>query len=78
VNRHATTFADIARAYAAAGELDAAQVYALQAIDSAVATGHLYVVPDLLALANELRLRDPREPHAAAIVEYAQVALQHR
>jgi transcriptional regulator with XRE-family HTH domain len=78
VNRHATTFADIAKAYAAAGELDAAQVYALQAVDSASATGHLYVVPDLLALANELRLGNPREPHAAAIVEYAQLALQHR
>lgn len=78
LNRHATTFADIAKEHAAAGELDAAQIYALQAIDSAVATGHRYVVPDLLTLANQLRMRDPREPHAAAIVEYAQLAVQHR
>jgi hypothetical protein len=53
-NRHASTFYDIARAYAAAGELQAAEVYAIQAIDSAVATSRTYIIPRFLKLAEAI------------------------
>ncbi len=77
-NRHASTFYDIARAYAQHGELDAAQTYAIQAIDTAVATDRWYIVPRFLSLAEALKQRNPQERHARAITEYALLALQKK
>lgn len=74
-NRHASAFYDMAWAYAQMGELEATQAYAFQAIDKAHATDRLYIIPRCITLAQGIQQRDPGEPHAAAILEYAHVAL---
>lgn len=74
-NRQASTLYDISRAYTATGELEAAQVYALQAIDKAVETNRLYIVPRFLTLAKGIQQQDSHEPHARTIAEYAQNAM---
>jgi hypothetical protein len=76
-NRHASAYYDLSRAYAAAGELEAMQAYAFQSIDKALATNRLYIVPRFITLAQEIQTKDRRESHAAAIAEYARVALGH-
>jgi hypothetical protein len=74
-NRHASTFYDIARAYAATNELEAMQTYAFRSIDKAQATNRLYLLPRFVTLAQQIQARDPHEPHAATIAEYVHVAL---
>ena len=74
-NRHASAFYDLSRAYAAAGELEAMQAYAFQSIEKALATNRLYIIPRFLTLAQQIQRKDPQESHAAAIAEYARVAL---
>jgi len=77
-NRQASALYDISRAYAAAGELEAMQAYAFQSIDKALATNRLYIIPRFTKLAQEIQKKDSHELHAAAIAEYARVALdQH-
>lgn len=74
-NRHASAFHDIASAYAATGELEATQAYAFRSIDKALATDRLYIIPRLMTPAQGIQGRDPHESHAAAILEYAHMAL---
>lgn len=74
-NRHASAFYDIACAYAMLGELEAAQTYAFLSIDKALVTDRLYIIPRLVSLAHTIHKTDPHESHAAAIVDYAHVAL---
>ncbi len=74
-NRHASAFYDIASAHAAMGELDVTQTYAFRSINKALATDRLYIVPRCITLAQGIQERDPHEPHAAAILEYAHIAL---
>jgi transcriptional regulator with XRE-family HTH domain len=74
-NRHASAFYDLSRAYAAAGELEAMQAYAFQSIEKALATNRLYIIPRFLTLTQQIQRKDPQESHAAAIAEYARVAL---
>jgi hypothetical protein len=76
VNRQASALYDISRAYFAAGQREEAQVYALRSIDMAVATKRLYIIPRFITLAQNILLADPKESHASAILEYAQLALQ--
>jgi transcriptional regulator with XRE-family HTH domain/tetratricopeptide (TPR) repeat protein len=74
-NRHASAYHDIACAYVAMGELEAAQSYAVQSIDCALATDRAYIVPRFINLARQIQQQDPHETHAASILEYAQQAL---
>ena len=74
-NRHASALYDLSRAYASAGELEAMQAYAFQSIDKALATNRLYIVPRFITLAQGIQKKDRHESHAAAIAEYARVAL---
>jgi len=74
-NRHASAFYDIARAYAASNELEAMQAYAFRSIDKARATNRLYLLPRFVTLAQKIQEKDRYEPHAAALAEYAHVAL---
>ncbi len=74
-NRHASACYDIACAYAQTGELEATQAYAFRSIDKALATDRLYIIPRLITLAQGMQGRDPHESHAAAILEYAHMAL---
>lgn len=76
VNRQASTLYDISRAYFAAGQREEGQVYALRSLDMAVATKCFYIIPRFIALAQNILLADHKEPHASAMLEYAQVALQ--
>jgi transcriptional regulator with XRE-family HTH domain len=75
-NRHASALYDVSASYAALGELEPAQAYALRSIDKALATGRLYIIPRFIALAGSIQKKDRHEPHAAAIAEYAHNALQ--
>lgn len=75
-NRHASALYDMSCAYAALGELEATQAYALKSIDKALATDRLYIVPRFLTLASQVQKKDRHEPHAAAIAEYAHEALR--
>jgi hypothetical protein len=75
--RHASTYYDIARAYVADGELEAAKAYALQAIDSAVDTNQLYMVPRVISWAREMHSGVSDHQHAREVMEYAYSALQH-
>jgi hypothetical protein len=76
VNRQASALYDISRAYFAAGQREEAQVYALRSIDMALTTKRLYIIPRFITLAQNILLTDHKESHAAAILEYAQLALQ--
>ena len=51
------------------------QAYAFQSIEKALATNRLYIVPRFLTLAQQIQHKDPHESHAAAVAEYAHVAL---
>lgn len=75
-NRHASALYDMSCAYAALGELEATQAYALRSIDKALATDRLYIVPRFVTLASRVQKKDRHEPHAAAIAEYAHEALR--
>jgi hypothetical protein len=70
-NRHASTYYDIARAFAADGELEAGKMYAMQAIDSAVDTNRLYMVPRLISWAREMHSGGRDHQHAREVMEYA-------
>jgi len=74
-NRHASAYYDIACAYTATNDLEAMQAYAFRSIDKAQATNRLYLLPRFVALAQQIQAKDHREPHAAAVAEYAHVAL---
>jgi hypothetical protein len=74
-NRHASAFYDIACAYAALGELEATQAYAILSIDKALTTNRMYIIPRFIILARGMQAKDPHESHAASIVDYAQAAL---
>lgn len=74
-NRHASAYHDIACSYVAMGELEAAQPYAFQSIDCALATDRTYIIPRFIKLARQIQGQDPHEAHAASILEYAQHAL---
>lgn len=69
--RRASAFFDAARIFAASGDLDQAQSYALRAIDKARGTSQLYVVNRCKTLAKTLQTIDAHNPHALAIAEYA-------
>lgn len=73
--RHTSSFHDIASAYAAIGEMEATQAYAFQSINKALATHRLYIIPRLITLAQDIQRKDLHETHAAAILEYAHLAL---
>lgn len=75
-NRHASIYYDIARSFVASNDLSAAQTYATKAIDAAVETSRWYIVPRFLTLAQSIQQRDPQEPNARAISEYARITLQ--
>ena len=75
-NRRASALYDMSASYAALGELEPAQAYALRSIDKALATDRLYIVPRFISLASQIQKKDRHEPHAAAIAEYAHEALQ--
>jgi transcriptional regulator with XRE-family HTH domain len=77
-NRHASTLYDISCAYAALGELEAAQAHALRSIDKALTTDRLYIIPRFITLAGHIQQRDHHEPHATAIAEYAHEAFQQQ
>ncbi len=77
-NRHASAFYDVSRAYLQEGEFEAAKVYAVQAIDSAVATNRLYIVPRFLTVCTDVRAADRKNPYLHEIAEYAQHVLQYR
>ncbi len=77
-NRHASAFYDVSRAYLQEGEFEAAKVYAFQAIDSAVATNRLYIVPRFLTVCTDVRAADRKNPYLHEIAEYAQHVLQYR
>jgi tetratricopeptide (TPR) repeat protein len=70
-NRHASTYYDLARAHAASNQLEEAQQYAIKSIERAVATDNLYIIPRCLHLASAIQQKDPGNPHASTIVEYA-------
>ena len=74
-NRHASAFYDIACAHAMLGEFEVTQAHAFRAIDKALVTDRLYIIPRLITLARRMQKKDPQEPHAAAIVDYAHAAL---
>lgn len=70
-NRHASTYYDIARAYTASHQLEAAQAYALKSMDCAVATNNLYIIPRFITLANAIQQQYPDDVHASVIGDYA-------
>lgn len=74
-NRQASALYDISTAYTKIRELEAAQAYAFRSIDKAITTDRLYIVPRFIPLAQKIQDKDPHEPHATAILEYAQAAL---
>lgn len=76
INRQASALYDISRAYLAAGQREEAQTYAFRSIDMALATKCWYIIPRLITLAQGILSTDRNEPHAAAILEYARLALQ--
>jgi transcriptional regulator with XRE-family HTH domain len=77
-NRQASLLYDISASYAALGELEPAQAYALHSIDKALATDRLYIIPRFISLSSQIQKKDRHEPHAAAIAEYAHNALQQQ
>jgi tetratricopeptide (TPR) repeat protein len=74
-NRHASALYDIAGAYIAMGELEAAQPYALRSIDCACETKRTYIIPRFMNLAHKIQQQDTYSAHAATITEYAYNAL---
>jgi hypothetical protein len=74
-NRHASAFYDTACAYRQLGDLEAMQSYAFSATDKAVATNRHYLIPRLIRLGREIQEKDPKEAHAATIIEYAYAVL---
>ena len=76
INRQASALYDISRAYLAAGQREEAQTYAFRSIDMALATKCLYIIPRFITLAQRILSTDRNESHAAAILEYARLALQ--
>jgi tetratricopeptide (TPR) repeat protein len=76
-NRQASTLYDVSRLYAALGDFNLVQTYALRAIDKAVKTHQLYVIARCRKLATTILEREGYEPHATAILEYAQMIQEH-
>jgi len=76
INRQASALYDISRAYLAAEQREEAQAYAFRSIDMALATKCLYIIPRFITLAQNILFTDRNEAHAAAILEYARLALQ--
>src|SRR5712692_6891875 len=76
VNRQASALYDISRAYLAAGQREEAQAYAFRSIDIALATKCPYIIPRFITLAQNILSTEHNESHAAAILEYARLALQ--
>ncbi len=77
-NRQASLLYDISASYAALGELEPVQAYALRSIDKALETDRLYIIPRFIALASQIQKKDRHEPHAASIAEYAHNVLQQQ
>jgi transcriptional regulator with XRE-family HTH domain len=75
VNRHASAYYDITRAYIAAGDLEAAQSYVFKAMDIAHATGNDYIILRCSALAHTIQQKYHCEWLSRAIIEYAQNTL---
>ncbi len=75
-NRRASAFYDASRACAMLGEFDMAQNFAFQAIDKALSTQQLYVIPRCMTLAQTIQKKEPDKPYAPAIADYARLALQ--
>jgi tetratricopeptide (TPR) repeat protein len=77
-NRHASAYYDIARAYVASNQLEAAQEYALKSMDCAVATNNLYIIPRFVSLANVIQQKYPNNACASLIGDYAlSIAFAH-
>ena len=53
-----------------------AQQFAFQAIDKALLTQQRYVIPRCMTLAQTIQQKVPEKPYAAAIIDYAHLALQ--
>lgn len=76
INRHASALYDLSRAYFAAGQWEQGQLCAFQAIDVALATNRLYIIPRVITLAQTISARERHEPYKTALLEYAQSVLQ--
>jgi transcriptional regulator with XRE-family HTH domain/tetratricopeptide (TPR) repeat protein len=76
-NRQAGTLYDVSELYAALGDFSLTQTYALQAIDKAIKTHQLYVISRCRKLATTILEKERHEPHATAILEYAQIIQEH-
>jgi transcriptional regulator with XRE-family HTH domain len=70
-NRHPSAYYDIARAYVASDQLEAAQTYALKSIDCAFSTSNLYIIPRFISLARTIQQKYPDSTYATTISEYA-------
>ena len=75
-NRHASVYYDLSRVYAASNELEEAQKYALKAMDCALETDNLYIVPRFFALAHMIQQKYSGNAQASAIAAYAMSVLQ--
>jgi hypothetical protein len=76
-NRQAGALYDASRLYAVLGDLDLTQTYAFQAIDKAIKTHQPYVISRCRKLAATILEREGHEPHATAILEYAQIIQEY-
>ncbi len=75
-NRRASAFYDASRACAMMGEFEMAQQSAFRAIDKALSTQQLYVIPRCMTLAQAIQQKEPDKSYASAITDYARLALQ--
>jgi Bacterial transcriptional activator domain len=76
-NRRASAYCDASKACAMMGEFEMAQRLAFQAIDKASATLQQYVIPRCIAVAQAMKQKIPDTSYAAAIADYAYLALQN-
>ena len=77
-NRHVSAFYDISCTHAAIGELEVMETHAFRAIDEALATNRLYILPRFATLAQQLQAKYPHESRAATITEYAHLTMKHK
>ncbi len=75
-NRRASALYDAFRVWTMMGEFELAQNFAFQAIEKALLTKQLYVIPRCIQLAQTLRQKAPDKPYASAIADYARFALE--
>jgi Bacterial transcriptional activator domain len=75
-NRRASAYCDASNVCAMMGEFEMAQRLAFQAIDKASATLQQYVIPRCMVVAQAMNQKKPDTSYAAAIAEYAHLALR--